>query len=192
MHPIIRRYYLITFKALGLIFKLTLIDQLTKWWFIGYLKAIPTRMVEVNDYLNIVYVWNYGVSFGMFSDHNQNANQFFVIFNIIVILYLFYLLLSSNNIRNFLGFNLIIGGAIGNLYDRIVRGAVFDFIDIHYDGMHFAVFNIADSFISIGAMVLIYDFYKSRQSDIIDPIAIEADKIRKLDAEISKNRKRRI
>ncbi|MDF2965378.1 MAG: peptidase [Rickettsiaceae bacterium] len=189
MHPIIRRYYLITLKALGIILKLAAVDQLSKWWFIGYLKSIPLRTVEVTSFFNLVYVWNYGISFGMFSNYYQYANKFFIFFNILVIIYLFYLLLNCTTVKSFIGYCLIVGGAVGNLYDRIMRGAVFDFINLHYEDYHFAVFNIADSYITIGALLLIYDYYKAGNVvEEIDPIAIEAEKIRQLHAQERKNK----
>jgi signal peptidase II len=191
VHPIIRRYYLITIKALGLIFKFALIDQISKWWFIGFLKTIPMRTIEVTSFFNLVYVWNYGISFGMFSEYYQYSNLFFIIFNITVVFYLFYLLINCSNVRSFFSYCLIIGGAVGNLYDRIVRGAVFDFIDLHLSSLHFAVFNIADSFITLGALLLIYDYYKMRPViEEPDAIALEAEKIRQLDAENIRNIKR--
>jgi signal peptidase II len=184
VHPIIRRYYLVSIKAFSIIFKLALIDQISKWWFISYLKSVPLRTVEVTSFLNFVYVWNYGISFGMFSEYHHLANKFFIFFNIIVIIYLFYLLVNCSTVRTFLSYCLIVGGAVGNLYDRFMRGAVFDFVNLHYQDYHFAVFNIADAFISIGAMILIYDYYKTKTIvEEIDPIAIEAEKIRRLSAQ---------
>lgn len=182
IHPIIKHYYLLSLKALSIIVKLAIIDQLSKWWLISYLKLQPVKMIEICNFLNIVYVWNYGVSFGLFSNYNGYANIFFIIFNSLVVVYLFYALLKVTSIHAFSAYCLILGGAVGNLSDRIIRGAVFDFIDFHLGQHHFAVFNLADSFITLGALLLIYDYYKLQSVNKveIDNLAVEADRIRQL------------
>ncbi len=108
----------------------------------------------INDYLNYTLVWNTGIGFGLFS---LDANIFyhlitFLIF--LILLILIYLIFKSNLIDKIL-FSLILGGALGNFYDRVIYFAVPDFIDVHYNEYHWFTFNIADIFISIGIILLL-------------------------------------
>ena len=110
--------------------------------------------VFINDYLNFNLIWNTGVGFGLFS---QNANLYYhatssLIFMVIV--FLFYLTIKANFTDKTL-FSLIIGGALGNFYDRIYYYAVPDFIDFHINDFHWFTFNIADIFITIGIIMII-------------------------------------
>ena len=148
---------LLVFKALVLVFIYAVLDQMSKLWFIQSLPAYNGYVQEVGPYLNFVYVWNYGISFGLLNQFGTYANITLLMLNCLIVIYLAYLQISSRSFLQFHAFSLIIGGAIGNLYDRITRGAVFDFIDFHYLGYHFPVFNLADSCITIGVILLIYD-----------------------------------
>jgi signal peptidase II len=110
--------------------------------------------VAVTSFFNHVMVWNRGVSFGMFQQY-ENSNLFFSIFSTIVILILLFLSARSKDKIESSLLAVIAGGAIGNVIDRLRLGAVADFFDFHYDGYHWPAFNIADSFISVGAVSLI-------------------------------------
>jgi len=117
-------------------------------------QQISNESLFINNYLNLDLVWNTGIGFGLFS---QNANIYyhaisFLIF--LVIIFLSYLISKSNSIDKVF-FSLILGGAIGNFYDRLFYYAVPDFIDIHVNNYHWFTFNIADIFITIGVIFLI-------------------------------------
>ena len=108
----------------------------------------------VNDYLNLDLVWNTGISFGLFS---QNVGIYyhgisFLIFSVIV--FLIYLISTANLIDKTM-FSLVLGGALGNFYDRFFYFAVPDFIDFHIRDSHWFTFNVADIFITIGIIMLI-------------------------------------
>lgn len=130
-------------------------DQSTKAFLISYLKTQPHYIYQLLPSLDIVYAWNYGVSFGLFSEHKQYSNIVFLITNSAIIFYLGFLLINSKNHITSCSLVLIIGGAVGNLIDRLIRGAVFDFILLYYNNLYFPAFNLADSFISIGATLFI-------------------------------------
>ena len=108
---------------------------------------------------NIVKAKNYGVSFGLFNDGTKTIKILILIFDIIVILYLLTLAKTKQeykNIKLFLcSLSLIIGGAFGNMIDRIINGFVRDFLDFHIKNYHWPAFNLADSFICIGVFFLI-------------------------------------
>ena len=134
------------------------LDQASKTFLINFLKEKPGYMIELMPMFNIVYAWNYGISFGLFRDYYQYSNYAFLALNSIIILYLSYLTIKSDSYLEFLGFCTIVGGALGNLVDRIFRGAVFDFLHFYYEDFSFPAFNLADSFITIGAGLLIWKY----------------------------------
>ena len=107
------------------------------------------KSLFINDFLNINLLWNTGVGFGLFSTNSNTFYNFIslLIFSIIVIL--IYMVLTSDKNDKII-FSIIIGGALGNFYDRIYYKAVPDFIDLHYNNFHWFTFNVADIFITIG------------------------------------------
>jgi len=112
------------------------------------------KYIFINNYLNLNLVFNTGIGFGLFS---LNAGIYYNTLSILIfliILILVYLMFESKTIEKIF-FSLIIGGAIGNLYDRIIYKAVPDFIDFHIKDFHWFTFNIADIFISLGIICMI-------------------------------------
>ena len=110
--------------------------------------------VYLNDFLNFDLIWNTGIGFGFLSTNsNLIYNSITAIIGLVVIL-LIILFVKSKNIDKIL-FSLILGGALGNFYDRLIYFAVPDFIDVHYNNFHWFTFNIADIFITIGILLFI-------------------------------------
>jgi signal peptidase II len=109
---------------------------------------------SVNDFLNFDLVWNTGIGFGLFSVEANITYHLISLLIFIVIIFLFYLITKAKFTDKIL-FSMIVGGAIGNLYDRLVYFAVPDFIDFHINQFHWFTFNIADIFISIGIILII-------------------------------------
>ena len=127
-------------------------DRLTKIKIINY--QLNNNTIYINDFINFDLIWNTGIAFGFFSS-NVNFVYNSITFVIgIVIIFLIYLILKAKFLEKIL-FSLIIGGAIGNFYDRVVYFAVPDFIDIHYKNFHWFTFNIADIFITLGIITII-------------------------------------
>ncbi len=108
----------------------------------------------INDYININLIWNIGIGFGFLGTDSTLLYSLVTIIIGLVILYLIYIFVISENIDKFI-FSLILGGAFGNIYDRLIYKAVPDFIDLHYDNFHWFTFNVADIFITIGIIVFI-------------------------------------
>ena len=108
----------------------------------------------INDYINFDLIWNIGIGFGFLSTDS------FIFYNLvtftvgIVIVFLLYIFEQSENIDKFI-YSIIIGGALGNFFDRIVYKAVPDFIDLHYNNFHWFTFNVADIFITIGILAFV-------------------------------------
>jgi signal peptidase II len=107
-----------------------------------------------SDYLNINLIWNEGIAFGLFAFEESKFYNFLTLFISLVISVLIYMLIKSNGVKRF-ALLIIIGGALGNLYDRIIYLAVPDFIDFHIGNFHWFTFNIADIFISVGVIFMI-------------------------------------
>jgi len=133
------------------IFTVFFLDRISK---IKILTNFGESVYFVNDYLNFDLIWNIGIGFGIMSTNSS------VIYNLItftigfIILFLLYIFLISQKLEK-ISYSIIIGGALGNFYDRLVFNAVPDFIDIHYKNFHWFTFNVADIFISIGVLIFI-------------------------------------
>lgn len=138
-----------------------MLDQYTKLYLIKHLKTIPGMKIVVYPFLDYVFAWNYGASFSFLSGYYQNSNLGFLILNSLITLYIAWLFIQSKNSMENYSYILMIGGALGNLIDRIIHGAVFDFIRLHYLRYDFPVFNLADSFITIGSIMLVAHFFSS-------------------------------
>tara|TARA_Y100000590_G_scaffold284285_1_gene319833 strand:+ start:582 stop:1004 length:423 start_codon:yes stop_codon:yes gene_type:complete len=111
--------------------------------------------IYVNSFLNITLYWNTGIGFGFFAFEKSQTYNFITLLIIIVNLIIIYLIYKSTNFKIYL-FIMILGGSLGNLYDRLYYSAVPDFIDFHINNFHWFIFNIADIFISLGVICLIY------------------------------------
>ena len=108
-----------------------------------------------SKYLNILPIWNKGISFGLLSFHETKLYHLLSIFISIIILILIIIAFKNQGLRRFL-FLIIIGGALGNLYDRIKFNGVLDFIDFHVGNFHWFIFNVSDIFITIGVIGMIF------------------------------------
>jgi len=119
------------------------------------LSNLNENLIYINDFINFDLIWNTGIGFGFLSSsYSLIYNTISVLVGIIVIA-LIYISLKSDKFDK-TSFSLIIGGALGNFYDRIFFNAVPDFIDIHYGNFHWFTFNIADIFITIGVISFIF------------------------------------
>lgn len=117
----------------------------------------PPRVIEITDFFNLVLAWNTGISFGLFdSDSPFNVWTLSALALLIVACLIYWLLRAERRIIA-VSLGLIIGGALGNVADRLRIGAVVDFLDFHAMGWHWPAFNVADSSITVGAAILIAD-----------------------------------
>ncbi len=129
-------------------------DQITKWW--AQISLPMAQAVKVTDFLNWFLIYNPGAAFSFLSQAGGWQRWFFTVIGIVAAIVIVWLLQKNTHDRPFcLALSLILGGAIGNVLDRLLYGAEVDFIDVHYDGWHWPAFNIADSAISIGATLII-------------------------------------
>ena len=127
------------------------LDRISKVKIVGYLS--DSNRIYINDFINFDLVWNTGVGFGFFSSNSSLIYNSITALIAVVIIFVIYLLIKSNFVDKIL-FSFVLGGALGNFYDRVMYYAVPDFIDIHYQNFHWFTFNMADIFITIGIITL--------------------------------------
>ena len=142
-----------TLSSLAIIFLIFILDRVSKIKIINHQKNNEGSLF-INDYLNFDLVWNTGIGFGLFS---QNGNIYYNGISLLIFLVIIFLsyLISRASFYDKNLYSLILGGALGNFYDRLFYFAVPDFIDIHVNDYHWFTFNIADIFITIGVIFLI-------------------------------------
>lgn len=137
---------------------IVVLDQVTKYWIASSMG--PTDSIELFSFLHIVNVRNTGAAFGSF---RELGSSFFIVVSGIAIVFVIYLL--HKRLYNTIGLSLILGGAIGNLIDRVAYGQVVDFIDFSVGRFHWPAFNVADSSLTIGiGIIFLTSFLKKQPS----------------------------
>jgi signal peptidase II len=153
-------------KWLALSALIVVADQLTKYAAVKYLAG---KSVEVTPFFNLVLAYNTGAAFSILADAAGWQRGLFIGIAVIAAAWIVYLLRRYPHQRLFaLALSLVLAGAIGNVIDRIVIGAVVDFLDFHAWGRHWPAFNVADSAITCGAVLLVWDALRPAQGQ--DPL----------------------
>jgi len=148
----IKKNFFINSSFILLIF---LLDRISKTYVIYLDKKLLGSEIFSSKYLNIDLIWNEGIAFGLLSFNHENLYNLLTILIAVIILVICFMIYKSSGIKKyFLIF--IVGGALGNIYDRIFFNAVPDFIDFHINGFHWFIFNVADIFISLGVIFMIF------------------------------------
>ncbi len=133
---------------------IVIFDQASKFSVLAFLPR--NACVNIFTGLNMVLIFNFGTSFGLLSPNTVIEYYLVIGIAILCLLFLIYIFCKTKIFSEKILCSLIIGGAIGNLCDRFLHGAVVDFIDVYYKDWHWPAFNIADSFISVSAILLIF------------------------------------
>ena len=126
-------------------------DRLTKNLIIN---NFIEKTLYLNDFINLELIWNIGIGFGLLSYDSLLIYNLITVLIGVVIIILIYIVIISHNLDKLI-FSIIIGGALGNFYDRVIYNAVPDFIDLHYKTFHWFTFNVADIFITFGVLAMI-------------------------------------
>ncbi|UJX40639.1 signal peptidase II [Desulfovibrio sp. JY] len=151
--------------AIPLALVLIVLDQAAKLWIVGNMTLYTTRQV-IPGFFNIVYVLNRGAAFGFLNRNDIKwQTYFFFAATALAVLIIFHLLRMAKDDNKLLiiGLGSILGGAVGNLIDRIKTGEVVDFLDFHYKAYHWPAFNVADIAIFLGSLALLAAFYRMRR-----------------------------
>lgn len=140
-------------------------DQASK--FIVDTRLVIDEPVEICDFFNLVKVWNTGISFSMFNNYGTIGKIVLILFAVAVVIFLLRWMYNEENRLKIFSLALIIGGALGNVVDRVRAGAVLDFLDFHYANLHWPAFNLADSFICVGAVMLMcMEIFSNRKKEV--------------------------
>ena len=138
-------------------------DRISKILIIKKSQEILGVNIFSSRFVNFELIWNKGIAFGLFSSDGGMLYQLISLLIFFIVMILIYFIIKSKGFEKF-GFVLILGGALGNLFDRIFYKAVPDFIDLHINNFHWFIFNIADIFITIGVicLILVEIFFKKK------------------------------
>jgi signal peptidase II len=130
-----------------------LMDQMSKYYLVHVVHMPNASPIEVTSFFNLVMVWNYGVSFGMFSQLNAKWGLIAVSLGISALLW--HMSKDAYSKLHLSAYGMVVGGALGNMVDRLNYGAVADFFDFHLAGWHYPAFNVADMAIVCGVIALL-------------------------------------
>ena len=142
------------FFNLFFVFLIFLLDRFSKIYVIYINSKLAQDEIYNSKFLNISLIWNEGIAFGLLSFQKQNFYNFITLTIILIIFIIIYMIIKNTGFKKY-SLVMILGGAFGNVYDRIVYKAVPDFIDFHVGNFHWFIFNVADIFITIGVIFMI-------------------------------------
>ena len=151
------------FINLSFILSIFLLDRISKIYVINLDKKFIGSEIFSSKYLNITLIWNEGIAFGFLSFDQENLYNLLTILIILIIFFILVMVLKSSGLKK-LALVMILGGALGNVFDRILYKSVPDFIDFHVGEFHWFIFNIADIFITIGVFsMILFEFIGNNQ-----------------------------
>ena len=151
MIKVIKEYLIVIISSSSVF----LIDLLSKNKIISIFKDGVVEKIYVNEYLDFILVFNTGISYGLFSGGGDFQKWILISLSILIIIFLLSFIRNESSILSKLSISFIIGGALGNVLDRFIYGAVVDFISLHAKGFSWYIFNIADMFIVLGVILFI-------------------------------------
>ena len=138
----------------GIVIFVFILDRISKIYILNLLETNNQVDIYIFSFLKLYLIWNKGIAFGLFSFEQNSFYNFITILIIIINLVIIIMIIKSKDIKAYL-LIFILGGSLGNLFDRIYYSAVPDFIDFHINDFHWFIFNVADVFISVGVICLI-------------------------------------
>ena len=143
--------HLVDFSIIIFIF---LIDRVSKLLIISSPETYEQYGISLTSFLNFNLIWNEGIAFGLFSFDNKFFYNLLTVLICLITIIIIWLMLKSKGFERY-SFLMIVGGSLGNIFDRIFYSAVPDFIDLHINNFHWFIFNVADIFITLGILFLI-------------------------------------
>ena len=150
LNKIFKNYYLETVIILVIFF----LDRISKLFVIHQDKLNFNSEIYSSKYLNIHLIWNEGIAFGLFSFNEDYLYNFLTFLILMVIIFIIFMIRKSDLLRKY-ALLLVLGGALGNFFDRLIYKGVPDFIDFHVGNFHWFIFNVADIFITMGVVFMI-------------------------------------
>lgn len=166
--------------ALIVIVTVLVLDLASKFLMLDIMLAEPNpaeRIIRVTSFFDLVLVWNYGISFSLLSGGTDAMRWGLVGATSLIVCVVIVLMLRAHDRFQLCAYALVVGGALGNIFDRIYHGAVVDFLSFHVSGFYWPAFNVADSAISIGVAMLLYDgIIRERRRSAVRHSGAENDK----------------
>ncbi|ROQ43397.1 signal peptidase II [Marinobacter sp. 3-2] len=147
---------------LGFSTLVALVDQLVKW--LVQQSMAYGQSVEITSFFNWVHVWNKGAAFSLFADGGGWQRYFFIAIAVVVSAVLVKLIRNSHQRTESLALAMVLGGAFGNVIDRVFRGYVVDYLDFHWQSWHWPAFNLADVFIVLGVIMILATSFRTQKS----------------------------
>ena len=138
----------------GIVIFIFILDRISKLYILNSVEINNEVDIYIFTFLKLYLIWNKGIAFGLFSFEQNSVYNFITILIIVINLVILIMIIKSNDIKAYF-LMLILGGSLGNLFDRMYYSAVPDFIDFHINDFHWFIFNVADIFISVGVICLI-------------------------------------
>ena len=157
----IKKNYFINLFIIIIIFSL---DRITKFYVILKSETNLSTSLFTSKFLNVNLIWNEGIAFGLFSFDEKFYYNFMTAIIIIITIVIMWFITKTKNIEK-MAFTMVFGGALGNIFDRLYYTSVPDFIDIHVGDFHWFIFNVADIFITLGVICLIFKEFFSKDKD---------------------------
>ncbi len=162
MLDFLNKKFLINFFLIIIIFS---VDRISKIYVISQSEKNLFNDLFQSKFLNISLIWNEGIAFGLLSFERNQFYNILTFLILIVVILIFYMVLRSKGLKKY-SLLMILGGALGNLYDRIFFKAVPDFIDFHIGNFHWFIFNVSDIFITLGvSLMIILEIIDSKKAD---------------------------
>lgn len=145
-----------------IVFSIFFLDRISKYIILSFSESQNEFNYSVTTFLDFNLVWNSGIAFGLFSFDQSIYYNLITSIIILVTLLIIWVALKSKSLEK-ISYLMIVGGSFGNIFDRLYYSSVIDFIDINYNNFHWFIFNVADIFISLGVLLLIYlEFFKKK------------------------------
>ena len=141
-----------------------LFDRISKIIVINLEKNDGISNYSLTSFLNIELIWNDGIAFGLLSFNEKYYYNILSVIIILITLIVFFLMIKSFGLQKY-GFLMVLGGSLGNIFDRLYYSSVPDFIDIHINNFHWFIFNVADIFLTLGVFLLIYSEFLKKEHD---------------------------
>ena len=143
------------FWSFFLIIIFFIFDRLSKIAIISSFEKYGDNDIFLTDFLSLSLIWNDGIAFGLFSFDQKVYYNLVTVLIVFITLIIFWMIFRTKSYEK-LAFTMVSGGSLGNIFDRIYYSSVPDFIDIHFKNFHWFIFNVADIFITLGVILLIY------------------------------------
>jgi lipoprotein signal peptidase len=149
--------------ALVAVILVVVLDQASKQWILQFFDDTPGRLVPLTGFLNLALIFNHGISFGVLNNAGPLNALIFTVLAVVIVAGLVAWLWRSDGFLLPAAIGMVIGGAVGNVVDRLARGAVTDFLDFHLGEWHWFVFNLADAAICVGVGLMVIDSLVGRR-----------------------------